>query len=244
MSYQCEASDRATSVQQYESAAFLTTNVHQHRDLAVPTNMKQIVLEDVIKTYRRYAPFYDGLFGSILEPGRRALAAEVTRSKPSAILEVGVGTGLTLTRYPTDSTIVGVDVSDEMLAVARDRVRDVQGGRIKLARMDAEAMDFPDGYFDCVAVPYVLSVTPDPHKLVAEIRRVCRKDGSIFILNHFSGSKFWWFLESAVRSIADKIGFRSDFNFDEQILVHDWEVRSVKSVNLFGLSKLVEIRNV
>jgi phosphatidylethanolamine/phosphatidyl-N-methylethanolamine N-methyltransferase len=109
--------------------------------------------------------------------------------------------------------------------------------------MDAEAMSFDDASFDVVTIPYVLSVTPNPEKLVAEARRVCRKGGTIFVLNHFSGSRFWWPLERAVRPVADKIGFRSDFSFGDQILRYDWEVRSVKSVNLMGLSRLVEIGN-
>jgi phosphatidylethanolamine/phosphatidyl-N-methylethanolamine N-methyltransferase len=78
---------------------------------------------------------------------------------------------------------------------------------------------------------------------VAELRRVCRKGGTILILNHFSGSRFWWLLERAVRAVADKVGFRSDFGYDEHILCHDWAVESVRSVNLMGLSKLVVIRN-
>jgi phosphatidylethanolamine/phosphatidyl-N-methylethanolamine N-methyltransferase len=114
---------------------------------------------------------------------------------------------------------------------------------IRLVAMNAEAMDFPDGSFDCIAIPYVLSVTPEPQKLIAEIRRVCRKGGTILILNHFSGSPFWWLLEHAVKSLADHIGFRSDFCFDEQILKHDWEIQSVRKVNFFGLSTLVVIRN-
>lgn len=205
--------------------------------------MKQIALEDVVKTYRRYAPIYDRLFGAVLEPGRRALADAVTRAKPGSILEVGVGTGLMLSRYPEGASIVGVDVSSEMLEIANRRIGGKSRRDISLVKMDAETMDFPDGQFDCVSLPYVLSVTPDPDKLIAEIRRVCRKGGTIYILNHFSGSSFWWFLERAVRSIADKVGFRSDFQFDEQILKHDWEVLSVRDVNFLGLSKLVEIRN-
>lgn len=149
-----------------------------------------------------------------------------------------------LSRYPAGTSIVGVDVSSEMLEIANRRIERGSRRDISLVKMDAETMNFPDGYFDCVSLPYVLSVTPDPDKLIAEIRRVCRKGGSIFVLNHFSGSSFWWFLERAVRSIADKVGFRSDFRFDEQILKHEWEVLSVRDVNFLGLSKLVEIRNV
>jgi phosphatidylethanolamine/phosphatidyl-N-methylethanolamine N-methyltransferase len=163
--------------------------------------------------------------------------------QPASILEVGVGTGLILRHYPQTSSIVGIDVSDEMLDIARDRATGLTGHDIKLMAMNAEKMDFPDGCFDCVALPYVLSVTPDPQQLVAEIRRVCRKNGTIVIVNHFSGSRFWWFMEKAVRSLADRIGFRSDFCYDEQILQHDWEVESVKKVNFLGLSKLIVIRN-
>ncbi|GAB3554245.1 class I SAM-dependent methyltransferase [Noviherbaspirillum agri] len=206
--------------------------------------MRPISVDNVVNTYRFYAPLYDSIFGAVLEPGRRALTDAVCAMRPASILEVGVGTGLTLARYPASSSVVGIDISNEMLNIARERVEKQLGGRnIHLAAMNAEAMDFPDASFDCVAIPYVLSVTPHPERLVAEIRRVCRPGGTILILNHFSGSRFWWFLERAVRALADRIGFRSDFCFDEQILKYDWEILSVKKVNLFGLSRLVTIRN-
>lgn len=205
--------------------------------------MNPISVDNVVTTYRFYAPLYDRLFGAAFEPGRRALTQAVRSLRPPSVLEVGVGTGLTLGQYPSTSRIVGIDISTHMLDIARERAQKLPHHDIKLAAMNAEAMDFPDGSFDCVAMPYVLSVTPNPEKLVAEIRRVCRKGGTILILNHFSGSRFWWFLERAVRSLADKIGFRSDFCFDEQILRYDWEIESVKKVNVFGLSKLVVIRN-
>jgi len=205
--------------------------------------MNPISVDNVVDTYRFYAPLYDRLFGAVLEPGRRALTAAVSEMRPTSILEVGVGTGLTLERYPSSASVIGIDISKEMLQIARERAEKLQGRSIHLAAMNAEAMDFPDGSFDCVAIPYVLSVTPNPERLVAEIRRVCRKDGTIFILNHFSGSRFWWFLESAVRSLSNRIGFRSDFCYDEQILKYDWNILSVRKVNLFGLSRLVTIRN-
>lgn len=206
--------------------------------------MKPISIDNVIHTYRFYAPLYDRLFGAVFEPGRRALSQAVSALQPMSILEVGVGTGLVLGQYPSTSAIVGIDISDEMLAIARDRAAQLPDHDIKLFAMDAETMDFPDGYFDCVAIPYVLSVTPNPEQLVAEIRRVCRKGGTILILNHFSGSRFWWFMEKALRSLSDRIGFRSDFCYKEQILQHDWKVESVRKVNFLGLSKLVVIRNV
>jgi phosphatidylethanolamine/phosphatidyl-N-methylethanolamine N-methyltransferase len=205
--------------------------------------MNPLSIDHVIKTYRFYAPLYDKLFGAVLAPGRKVLAQAVSALKPPALLEVGVGTGLMLGQYPRETSIVGIDISFDMLNIARKRARDLSGYSITLTEMDAEKLDFPDGYFDCVTVPYVLSVTPQPERLVAEIRRVCRKGGTIFILNHFSGSHFWWALERAVSSLANKIGFRSDFSYQEQILKYDWEILSSQSVNLFGLSKLIAIRN-
>jgi phosphatidylethanolamine/phosphatidyl-N-methylethanolamine N-methyltransferase len=156
---------------------------------------------------------------------------------------VGVGTGLLLSHYPRDARIEGIDLCPEMLAEARKRVDDHGLANVSLAVMDAEALAYPDGSFDCVTVPYVLSVTPNPDRLVSEVRRVCCKGGTILIVNHFSGSGLWRGLEQAVKGAAEKIGFRSEFLFERHVLAHDWEVVDVRKVNLFGLSRLVTIRN-
>lgn len=198
----------------------------------------------IARTYQFYAPIYDKLFGAVLGPGRDALAKAVRKLQPKSLLEVGVGTGLMLAEYPASTHITGVDLSPHMLEHARQRADALARGNIALQVMDAERMPFADGSFDCVTIPYVLSVTTDPDRLVAEARRVCRKGGTIMVLNHFSGSRFWWLLERAVRQVADRIGFRSDFDYDQHILRHDWQVQSVTPVNLFGLSRLVVLKNV
>ena len=209
-----------------------------------PARSKNLLSRDVVvRAYRRYAPVYDRIFGGVLDPGRRALADAVRELEPASLLEVGVGTGLMLARYPEATRVVGVDLSMEMLAKASARVPALADRDIRLEVMDAEALTFPDGAFDCVTVPYVLSVTPDPQRLVAEVRRVCRVGGTILILNHFSGSRFWWLLERVVKPVPGEVGFRSDFELAAEISRYDWKVEWMKSVNLFGLSKLVSIRN-
>jgi len=214
-------------------------------DSASPSaRSKKLLSRDVVvRAYRRYAPVYDRIFGGVLDPGRRALADAVRELEPASLLEVGVGTGLMLARYPEATRVVGVDLSMEMLAKASARVPALADRDIRLEVMDAEALTFPDGAFDCVTVPYVLSVTPDPQRLVAEVRRVCRVGGTILILNHFSGSRFWWLLERVVKPVPGEVGFRSDFELTDEISRYDWKVEWMKSVNLFGLSKLVSIRN-
>jgi phosphatidylethanolamine/phosphatidyl-N-methylethanolamine N-methyltransferase len=197
----------------------------------------------VVRTYNRFAPAYDRIFGRVLEPGRRAMTQAASALQPASVLEVGVGTGLTLAGYPQTARLVGIDLSADMLERARRRAMTMPERDVRLEVMNAERMDFADDSFDCVTVPYVLSVTPHPARLVQEIRRVCKPDGTVLVVNHFSGSPFWWLMERAVRSVADRVGFRSDFAYAEHILAHDWRVESVRSVNLFGLSKLVVLRN-
>jgi len=206
--------------------------------------MSAISPDQVIKAYSAYAPFYDQLFGAVLGPGRRALTAAVCRETPGRLLEVGVGTGLTLAGYPKETAVVGVDVSAEMLAIARRRASKLQGRDIDLRLANGEHLDFPDSSFDCVALPYVISVTPKPEQLVREVRRVCKPGGAIVIVNHFSGSRFWWLTEQLAKPLAGRIGFRSSFSYEREVLTHDWRVEQVESVNLFGLSKLVIVRNV
>jgi phosphatidylethanolamine/phosphatidyl-N-methylethanolamine N-methyltransferase len=204
---------------------------------------RETAANGVVRTYDRFAPLYDRIFGRVLEPGRQAMAKAAAGLKPASILEVGVGTGLALAGYPASTKVVGIDLSNDMLDRARRRAADMPERDITLHAMDAERMDFPDSSFECVTVPYVLSVTPDPARLVHEIRRVCKPDGTILIVNHFSGSRFWWLMERAVSRVAEYVGFHSEFSYDEHILSHDWQVMSVETVNLFGLSRLVVLKN-
>jgi phosphatidylethanolamine/phosphatidyl-N-methylethanolamine N-methyltransferase len=210
-----------------------------------PDEPSELDVGAVVRTYDRYAPFYDRLYGAVLEPGRRALSRAVhdlpRRNGALKLLEVGVGTGLTLPLYPAEAEITGIDVSEQMLSKARLRAQSMPN--VRLVHMDAEHIDFPDGTFDCVTLPYVLSVTPEPDRLVREVRRVCRPDGYIVLVNHFSGSPFWWTLERAVKPLAARVGFRSEFGFERHVASHDWKVESVRTVNLLGLSRLVVLRN-
>lgn len=197
----------------------------------------------VTTTYRRYAPVYDWVFGAVLEPGRRALAAAVSAENPVTLLEVGVGTGLLLPQYPQQTAVTGIDLSPEMLGRAQQRADAMPERSIRLLHSNGETLGFPAASFDCVTIPYVLSVTPDPVRLISEALRVCKPGGSIYVVNHFSGSRSWWLLEQVARPLAARIGFRSDFGFQEQMLDRGWPIESVRTVNLFGLSKLVLIRN-
>lgn len=200
-----------------------------------------ITLADVAISYRRYANVYDLLFGWVLQDGRNKLIASVNKLAPKSILEMGVGTGLLLPNYPKNSTVFGVDISTEMLAKAQQRIARLGLANVVLRQQDCEKLDFADATFDCVVLPYVLSVTPAPRQLVNEALRVCAVGGHVIIVNHFSGSRFWSWIERLVSPLAARIGFRSTFSYDDVLVPGSLNIVRVENANLFGLSKVVVI---
>lgn len=199
--------------------------------------------DHVIAAYARLAPMYRWLFGRTLEDGRVVMGQEVRRIAPRRLLEIGVGTGLTLHHYPPETEIHGIDVSPQMLAHAELHAGRLNGRTIHLQLMDAEALRFPNAHFDCVTIPYVLSVTSDPNQLIREARRVCRPGGLILVLNHFSEGGFWQRLEVIAQLLGEKVGFRTGFRYDSVIASHDWRVLRNDPVNLLGLSRFVVLKN-
>jgi phosphatidylethanolamine/phosphatidyl-N-methylethanolamine N-methyltransferase len=202
--------------------------------------------KDVVKKiYKLYAPVYYFVFGFSLEHGRKVLGDVLLHQKFNNILEVGVGSGMLLRHYPRHCKVVGVDICESILSLAKKEALKIDHPSISLMMMDAENMHFPDGSFDCVVLPYVLSVTPDPDALIAEARRVCKNGGCIFILNHFSGGAwFYRVFEIILAKFPNLIGFRSEFCFKKYVMDQPWEIVNVRAVNFGGLSKFVTIRNI
>lgn len=205
---------------------------------------KKTTQEHVIQCYKRYAPWYDKIFGRILQPGRKAIAVEIESIFPENILEIGVGTGLMLPMYPKKIPITGVDISLEMLEKAKEKVNSKRLNQISLLQVSGEELPFEDNSFSCIVLPYTYSVTPNPTQLIKEVRRVCKEGGKIIIVNHFSGEKSMWnIFEKISKPFVRKIGFNSDFSYHQYIESIDWHIERYYSINLFKLSKVVIIRN-
>jgi phosphatidylethanolamine/phosphatidyl-N-methylethanolamine N-methyltransferase len=166
------------------------------------------------EAYRRYAGFYDALFGPILQPGRRAVIKGLGCRSGERILEVGVGTGLSLPMYPSDVRLTGIDVSREMLDKARARVERRRLPNVDaLLEMDAERMSFADASFDRVVAMYVVSVVQHPERVMAELRRVCRPGGEILVVNHVrSTNPVLGAIEKALEPLSSKLGWHPDFD--------------------------------
>jgi phosphatidylethanolamine/phosphatidyl-N-methylethanolamine N-methyltransferase len=201
-------------------------------------------IEAIRKSYRRYAQVYDFYFGAIFQPGRKAVIDKMNCQSDDCILEVGVGTGLSLPLYPSDVYVTGIDLSTDMLERARTRKKRDDLERVILFEMDAEQMTFPDNSFDKVVAMYVASVVPHPDHLVAEMQRVCRPDGELFIVNHFHSTQpVLAAAEKLLVPLSKLLGWRPDLSLDQFIRETGLEVTEVSPVNLFGYWTLLRAIN-
>ncbi len=169
-------------------------------------------IQSVESSYARWAPIYDKTFGAITNVGRRR-AVNYINQRGGAVLEVGVGTGLSLAHYKDGCCVTGIDFSDAMLAKARAKVENQGLAQVaELRQMDARTLDFADQSFDMVAAMHVLSVVPEPERVMGEICRVLKPGGQVVITNHFKRERgLLAAIERLSAPFANTIGWHSDF---------------------------------
>jgi phosphatidylethanolamine/phosphatidyl-N-methylethanolamine N-methyltransferase len=198
-----------------------------------------------LAAYRRLAPVYDLFFGPIFEQGRRRAIQRLACVPGDKVLELGVGTGLALPLYPDGVEVLGVDFSEVMMAKARARIVRLGLKQRSLERQDAMALTLPDAAFDKVLALYITSVVPDPLRLMAEMRRVCKPGGDLLLVNHFSGgSKAARAFERFIAPICPMLGFRPDLELASLLKAAGWEGAVVERVNLLGYWRLIHLKNV
>ncbi len=201
--------------------------------------------DSVRAAYRRWAGVYDTVFGGVSAFGRRR-AVEAANALPGVhVLEVGVGTGLALPLYSSAKRITGIDLSAEMLAFARSRVKSAGLTNVEaLLEVDAEATGLEVGSFDIAVAMFVASVVPNPRLLLAEMRRVVRPGGHLLFVNHFAAERGprWW-AERALAPASRKLGWHPDFSRDALLPADDRTHAQFSSVPPLGLFTLVSLPN-
>jgi phosphatidylethanolamine/phosphatidyl-N-methylethanolamine N-methyltransferase len=168
--------------------------------------------DTIAKAYARWAPVYDLVFGAVFERGRRA-AIVAAESVGGRILEVGVGTGISLPDYAGTHRLVGIDLSEPMLRKAQERVAELGLSNVEgLAVMDAERLAFPDGSFDVIVAQYVITAVPDPEATLDEFARVLRPGGEIVLLSRIGAEAgLRRTFEQLLAPIALPLGWRLQF---------------------------------
>jgi phosphatidylethanolamine/phosphatidyl-N-methylethanolamine N-methyltransferase len=199
----------------------------------------------VERVYGVLARVYDGFFDWALGPGRRRAVLRLEARPGDRVLEVGVGTGLSLPLYPADCHVVGIDITEAMLDRARTRLEGLGRRNVRLERMDARDIRFPDASFDKVLAPYVISVVPDPAPVMAEVMRVCRPGGRVLIVNKFqSGFAPLAVIERSLTPLSTWIGFRMDLPVETVTSTPGLRLLRSERVNLLGLWTLLEFEKI
>jgi phosphatidylethanolamine/phosphatidyl-N-methylethanolamine N-methyltransferase len=190
--------------------------------------MADIDKQSVERAYARWAPVYDLVFGAVFDAGRRASIAAAEQAcgpQGGRILEVGVGTGISLPDYARANRLVGIDLSEPMLRKAHARVAEQKLDNVEtLAVMDASHLALPDRCFDVVVAQYVITAVPDPEATLDEFARVLRPGGEIVLVNHIGaeGGPRQLF-ERGFAPIARRLGWRPEFPFKR---LTDWAARN------------------
>jgi phosphatidylethanolamine/phosphatidyl-N-methylethanolamine N-methyltransferase len=204
-------------------------------------------LEGQQRVYEKWAPIYDAIYHKFLSDAHSKTAAAASKCGRD-ILEVGVGTGLVLRYYPADRNVVGVDLSVHMLAKAVQKVRELGLTHVKLlASMDACRLGFPDARFNAVAVPFVITLVPNPEGALDEIRRVLKPGGEIIVTSKLGADEgFVPKVEEWLAPLMRKVGWSSHFKvsrLEQWAARHpDMDVVEVAPVFPAGFFKLVRIR--
>ena len=183
--------------------------------------------QEVERAYDRWAPVYDLVFGPVFGRGRETAIAATNRMG-GRVLEVGVGTGISLPKYAPNVCVYGVDISEQMLRKAQRRVDELQLTNVEgLAVMDAEHLEFPDNSFDVVMAQYVVTACPNPEACLDEFARVLKPGGELILLSRVSADRgLRQVIEKGLMPVTTRLGFRTEFAWSRYT---DWVDASDRS---------------
>jgi len=175
----------------------------------------EIDIGTVAKAYARWAPVYDLVFGAVFSAGRKA-SIEAAERVGGRILDVGIGTGISLIDYSPRTRVTGVDYCEPMLRKAHERVAERRLTHVEaLAVMDAQRLAFPDAFFDVVVAQYVITTVPDPEAALDEIARVTKPGGEIILVNHLGAEVgLRRLFEQSFAPVARRLGWRPEFRWE------------------------------
>jgi len=185
------------------------------------------------KLYSELAPVYYKVFGKIFYNRLERVIEDLDIPAGAKVLEVGAGTGTSFPAYPTHCSITGVDLAPDMLARAQRKIEENGWSHFKLMEMNALDLKFPDNTFDYVMAFHVVTVVPDPVRMIAEAKRVCRPGGRIVVVNHFTSEiPLLGAFTEALDPVTRWLGWRTDLKLKPFV-----ETSNLKVEKIYKLSK-------
>ena len=186
------------------------------------------------KLYSDFAPLYDKTFGKIFSSRLRSVIETLDIPRGARVLEVGAGTGTSFPSYPPHCEVIGIDLAPDMLARAQEKILENGWTHLKVMEMNALDLKFSDNSFDYVMAFHVVTVVPDPIRMIQEAKRVCKPGGKIVVVNHFtSTSPLLGFLTEAVDPVTRRLGWSTKLKMKPFI-----EEAGLNIDEIYKLSKL------
>jgi phosphatidylethanolamine/phosphatidyl-N-methylethanolamine N-methyltransferase len=196
------------------------------------------------KIYNLQAHFYDEIAGGLIRRRQKDAIGRMQLKPGDRILDIRIGTGVSLETYPPECRVVGIDISEGMLQKAQDRINERNLSKASLAIADAMFMPFKENTFDHILVSHVVTVVSDPVCLLNHIKRVGKPGCRIVIINHFqSGFRLMAWFEKVFSPFFTKLGWRSDLNLHELLQEVDMEIDFRYKVRYIDLWDIVFLRN-
>lgn len=192
------------------------------------------------KIYSDFAPLYDKVFGKIFYLRLERVIEDLAIPPGAKVLELGAGTGTSFPAYPLHCEVTGIDLAPDMLARARKKISENGWKHLRVLEMNALELDFPDDSFDYVTAFHVVTVVPDPIRMVAEAKRVCKPGGKIVIVNHFTSDfPLLGFLTEALDPLTRWLGWRTNLRLKPFIEAADLSVDKVYKLSKASLYTVV-----
>ena len=192
------------------------------------------------KLYSEFAPLYDRIFGKIFYNRLERVIEDLDIPPGAQVLEVGAGTGTSFPAYPVHCDITGIDLAPDMLARARQKIEDNGWRHFRVMEMNALDLKFADNSFDYVMAFHVVTVVPDPVRMIAEAKRVCKPNGKIVIVNHFTSDvPVLGSLTKAMDPLTRWLGWRTDLQLKPFIENTDLTVDKVYKLSRTSLDTVL-----
>ena len=197
------------------------------------------------RVYSDFARYYDSVFGRVFIDREHEIIGDLNLRPDQNVLEVGVGTGISLDAYPAYTHVIAIDPSADMLKIAERKIAEQGLTHVEVRQGDALNLEFPDNTFDFVTSFHVMTVVPDPVRMMAEMIRVCKVGGRIVVETHFqSDNPIVALLNNLVNPITRLIGWTTRVRKSDVLRGHKIELEHNARTSQFSVHTLIIARKL